>query len=205
MRKPELLLRASVAAVGAAVLVGVTGASIAGADDAEVDVSVEISELPDGVLAMTVDGTSAELTEDGSTAMERQFTGELPTVTVTDTRNPDDIPDGVFWYVLGSATDFTGDAGQAPIGAQYLGWAPRLIDGGASGLVGEGPDVDGELDGGDGLVDQELLASTFDSGTVVSEGSWTATADLTLRAPATVDAGTYSSVLTLSLFEDEAS
>jgi hypothetical protein len=182
-------------------LVGVAGAALAQEDTADVDVSVEISDLGEGVLAMTVDGSSAVLTEDGSTEMVRQFTGELPTVTVTDTRNPGDIPDGAFWYVVGSASQFSGDAGQNPIGAEYLGWAPRLIDGGDSGLVAEGDEVDSELDGGPGLVDQELLAMAFDSTTVNPEGSWTATADLALRVPATTQAGTYVSVLTLSLFE----
>jgi hypothetical protein len=103
--------------------------------------------------------------------------------------------------VVGSATDFAGDDAQDPIGGEYLGWTPRLIDGGDSGLVAEGDPVDGELDGGPGLVDQELLAMAFDSGQIVTEGSWTATADLTLRVPTTVQPGTYTSTLTLSLFE----
>jgi hypothetical protein len=201
MRKPELMARATAAAAGVAMLVGVAGAAFAQANSTDVDVSVEIDALTDGVLAMTVDGSSANLAEEGSTATVRQFVGQLPTVTITDTRNPDDIPDGAFWYVVGSATEFTGESGQAPIGAQYLGWTPELIDGGDSGLVAEGDEVDGELDGGPGLVDQELLAMAFDSSHIAPEGSWTATADLTLRVPATVTPGAYTSVLTLSLFE----
>jgi hypothetical protein len=34
-----------------------------------------------------------------STPTVRQFTGSLPTVTVTDTRLPDQIPAGAGWYV----------------------------------------------------------------------------------------------------------
>ncbi|MGC5033980.1 hypothetical protein ACLQ2T_29290, partial [Micromonospora sp. DT229] len=50
-----------------------------------------------------------------------------------------------------------------------------------------------------GLVDQELLVSTFDSG-AVTPGAYTVDADLFLRTPADVAAGAYTSTLTLSLF-----
>ena len=115
----------------------------------------------------------------------------------------DDIPAEAGWYVLGTASDFTSSTGDT-IGAENLGWAPNLIDGGDSGLVAEGDVVDTAIDGGPdgvGLVDQELLAITNDSAGVAEEGSWTANAALTLKTPTTVDAGDYSSTLTLSLFE----
>jgi hypothetical protein len=206
MDKRGVFARCSVAAVAAALLVGVAGAAIAdeyGNDDVEVNVAISELDEP-GVLAMSVAGSSATLTESGSTATVRQFTGSLPTVTVTDTRTAEEIPDGAFWYVLGSSTDFTGDAGQPGIGAGHLGWAPQLIDGGESGLVAEGDQVDTVLDAGPnnvGLVDQELLAMAFDSEAVAAEGQWTATADLYLRTPATVAPGNYTATLTLSLFE----
>ena len=206
MDKRGVFARCSVAAVAAALLVGVAGAAIAdeyGNDDVEVNVAISELDEP-GVLAMSVAGSSATLTESGSSATVRQFTGSLPTVTVTDTRTAEEIPDGAFWYVLGSSTDFTGDAGQPGIGAGHLGWAPQLIDGGESGLVAEGDQVDTVLDAGPnnvGLVDQELLAMAFDSEAVAAEGQWTATADLYLRTPATVAPGNYTATLTLSLFE----
>ena len=206
MEKRRVFARCSVAVVGAALLVGVAGAAIADEyGDQDVDVNVAITELDEpGVLAMSVAGSSTTLTEDGSTATVRQFTGALPTVTVTDTRTAEEIPDGAFWYVLGSSSDFTGDAGQPAIGAGHLGWAPSLIDGGESGLVSAGDEVDTVLDTGPnavGVVDQELLAMAFDSEAVASEGSWTATADLFLRTPATVAPGDYTATITLSLFE----
>jgi hypothetical protein len=206
MEKRRVFARCSVAVVGAALLVGVAGAAIADEyGDQDVDVNVAITELDEpGVLAMSVAGSSTTLTEDGSTATVRQFTGALPTVTVTDTRTAEEIPDGAFWYVLGSSSDFTGDAGQPAIGAGHLGWAPSLIDGGESGLVAAGDEVDTVLDTGPnavGVVDQELLAMAFDSEAVASEGSWTATADLFLRTPATVAPGDYTATITLSLFE----
>src|SRR5690606_33374566 len=107
-----------------------------------------------------------------------------PTVTVTDTRDASQIPDEVGWYVVGSSTDFEGDAGQSNIGADHLGWDPELIDGGDSGLITEGDQVDTVLDdppNNVGLVDQELLAMAVDSQIVHPEGQWTATADLFLR------------------------
>ncbi|PPG08362.1 MULTISPECIES: hypothetical protein [unclassified Rathayibacter] len=207
MKKNALAARCAAVLAGAALLTAVAGAAVAEENygDQDVDVNVSIAELTEpGVLAMTVAGTSTDLTETGSTELVRQFTGTLPTVTVTDTRTADEIPADAGWYVLGSASEFTGDAGQEPIGADHFGWTPRLLDGGDSGLVTEGDQVDTVLDDSDdavGLVDQELLALALDSGAVAEEGQWTASADLFLRTDATVEAGDYTGQLTLSLFE----
>ncbi|MDP9841637.1 hypothetical protein [Streptosporangium lutulentum] len=174
---------------------------------ADVEVRVEIEPIKEpGVLAMSIAADSVALSEDGSTLENRQFLGTLPTVTVTDTRTMEEVPSGGAWAVLGNASDFVGDSGQTPISAGHLGWKPRLIDGGETGLVAEGEEVVTVLDeptqpgNNVGLVDQELLASTFDSGEVAG-GAYTVNADLFLRTPADVAAGSYSSKLTLSLFE----
>ncbi|GAA1937860.1 hypothetical protein GCM10009717_00350 [Agromyces allii] len=192
-------------------LVGIAGVAAAEEQygDGAVDIGVQIAELTEpGVLAMTVANTATTLTENGSTPTQRQFTGQLPTVTVTDTRTAEEIPAGAGWYVIGTSSDFIGDAGQPAIGAGHLGWAPHLIDGGDSGLVAEGDVVDTVMDDGDpdagapyGLVDQELLALAIDSGAIAPEGQWTANADLYLRTPANVAPGAYTATLTLSLFE----
>ena len=201
------LLRGTAGLAGGLLLLGVAGTAYAAEaeiGDDVVEVTVDIAPLTaPGSLSMTVAGDSTALTENGSTGAIRQFTGALPVVTVTDTRDSADIPAGAGWYVLGSAGDFTSTSGDV-IGAENLGWAPNLIDGGDSGLVAEGDVVETALDGGAdgvGLVDQELLAITDDSAGIAEEGSWTADADLTLKTPATVNAGDYSSTLTLSLFE----
>ncbi|GGM60437.1 hypothetical protein GCM10011608_51840 [Micromonospora sonchi] len=158
------------------------------------------------MLALSVAADSVALSENGSTLLVRQFVGTLPTVTVTDTRTADEVPAGSAWAVVGSATDFVGNAGQEPIGAGHLGWRPRLLDGGDTGLVAEGEEVVTVLDeptqpgNNVGLVDQELLVSTFDSGAVAG-GEYAVNAELFLRTPANVAAGAYSSTLTLSLFE----
>lgn len=207
MNRHKFLARGAAVSTAAALLLGVAGMAMADQNhgDQDVDVNVGITEVVDGgVLAMSVAGTATALTEDGSTPAVRQFKGTLPIVTVTDTRSPDEIPAGAGWYVLGTSTDFAGGAGQPAISASHLGWAPRVINGGGSGQVTEGDRVDTSMDSGSnavGLVDQELLALTQNSGAIASEGQWTANADLFLRTPATVAPGNYVAKLTLSLFE----
>src|SRR5690606_23881349 len=119
--------------------------------------------------------------------------------TVTDTRTADQVPDGAFWTVLGSATDFTKSGGGEAISASNLGWVPTLLQGDGESFISVGDDVAAEVDGGRGLVDEELLYLA-DSADAVG-GTWSANADLKLRLPADVAPGSYSSVLTLSLFE----
>ncbi|GAA1823274.1 hypothetical protein [Agromyces salentinus] len=205
--------RATAVTVGA-MLLAVGAAAAANADesigaDSTVDVSVEVAPVTEpGVLAMSVAGSGVALTEgESGEPTVREFTGQLPTVTVTDTRTSDEIGDAAAWYVLGTTSDFVGDAGQEPIGAGHLGWRPNLIDGGDSGLVAVGDEVvtviDAPTQGGNnvGLVDQELFASAWDSEDVAPDGAWTADADLFLRTPSDVAPGSYTSTLTLSLFE----
>lgn len=194
-----------------AVLAGVLGlpaqALAEPGDSGEVRVTVDIEEIDEpGVLTMSIAANSIALSEDGSTLLVRQFVGTLPTVTVTDTRTPEEVPGGAAWAVLGSATNFVGDAGQAPISAGHLGWKPKLIDGGDTGQVAEGEEVVTVLDeptqpgNNVGLVDQELLVSTFDSEAVTGD-AYSVSAGLYLRTPADAAAGKYSSTMTLSLFE----
>lgn len=201
MRKIEPI-RLGAVAVGVGILLSVGAAASAeeyGTD--EVDVTVDVVQLDEpGVLAMTVAGTSATLTENGSDELVRQFTGQLPAVTVTDTRTADEVPAGAAWYVLGSATDFVGDAGQPAIDAANLGWAPAIVGDDSEGQVFAGEPVEGAVDGGAGISDTELLFSTLGSADV-TPGSWSASAALTLRTAADVAPGQYGSVITLSLFE----
>jgi hypothetical protein len=208
MKKREMIARVAAGAAGAVLLVGVAGAAFAdddyGTDD--VDVNVNITELPEtGVLAMTVAGNATSLTETGTDPTVREFTGTLPTVTVTDTRvYPDRISPDAFWYVLGTSSDFTGDAAQPDITADHLGWAPALVGGTDPGEVAAGDQVDTVLDSGPdavGLVDQELLAMASSSQAINPTGAWSVNAALFLKTPITVVPGSYTATLTLSLFE----
>jgi len=198
--------RIAAGTTGFILLAGLWGGSVAFAEDqhgtGDVEVTVDIGEsVGPGVLAMSVSGSSVALTEDGSTDLVRQFTGKLPTVTVTDTRSADDIPEGAWWYVVGSVSDFTGNTGQDSIPAEQMGWTPALVQDSPSGLVSEGDEVGTSLEGDVGLVDQELLAMVWDSKEVNPEGTWAANADLFLQTAPSVEEGQYSATLTLSLFE----
>ena len=209
MRTREMITRVAAGAAGAVLLVGVAGAAFAddedyGSDD--VDVNVQIQEYPEpGLLAMTVAGSATTLTETGTDPTVREFTGTLPTVTVTDTRVfPDRIDPSAFWYVLGTSSDFAGDAGQPDISAGHLGWAPALAGATDPGEVAAGDQVDTVMDTGPdavGLVDQELLAIASSSADINPTGSWSVDAGLFLKTPITVAPGAYTATLTLSLFE----
>ncbi|ROS72145.1 hypothetical protein [Cellulomonas sp. PhB143] len=192
------------------VLVGAVGmgsAAVAADGDSDgIPVHVDIDSItPEGSLSMTVADGGVELTEDGSTDDVRQFTGTTPTVTVTDNRAVEDIPDGVAWAVVGQASEFTdADDASKTIGPEYLGWTPALLSESSTGEVAAGEPVSSVEDDGSGaptvgLEGQELLVSTF--GSADETGSWDVNADLALRTPADVEAGSYSSTLTLTLME----
>lgn len=193
--------RIGIAALGVGILTAVgSGAATAAVEDT-IDVSVQIEPNAEpGALALTVAGDAAPLTEGEPIGTDRVFTGTLPTVTVTDTRLPETVDPAAFWYVVGSITDFAGDAGQPDIvSADTFGWQPALVDGGTGdGEVAPGDDVaPGE---GFGAEDFELLSNVYNSADA-APGSYSANAGLILRTPGTVAPGSYSATLTLSLFE----
>lgn len=206
MNKRGLLARSVVGALGGCLLVSVAGAAIAApVENDDVDINVSIDALPsEGALTMTVADTETSLTEvDSADPALREFTGVLPTVTVSDDRT--DAPEGVYWYVTGQSSDFTGASNE--IEAGNLGWAPNLITDN-DGEVTEGDVVDTVLDSGVnavGLEGEELLVLSLDSAEAqAANGSWQADAALTLKTLADVTPGDYSAVLTLTLWEDEA-
>ncbi|MFI7642914.1 hypothetical protein [Nonomuraea sp. NPDC049400] len=207
MNRTTPILAAAMLGVALAAGVGVAGPAAADDDpDNGIDVSVTIEpNTTPGQVSMTVaDNGGVALQENGSNAAARQFVGTLPTVTVTDTRRPEDIPAGDFWAVVGQAGEFTATSGSAPpIGPQYLGWRPRLLSDSSSGAVAAGEPVSSVISDGSGaptvgLQGQELLVSTANSADEI--GTWQVNADLALRTPADVAAGEYHTTLTLSLF-----
>jgi hypothetical protein len=203
--------RIGLATLGLALLTGGTAfAEDQVGDPQEVAMTVMVEGAAEpGLLYMTVAGNAVTLNE--TTSLDpalRLFTGSLPDVTVTDTRDPGSIDPGVYWSVVGTAADFVGDAGQDAIPAGRLGWEPLLADDVDPLSVYVGPKVLTTADSPTstppdnvGLVDQELLAIADNSAGIASEGSWTASANLFLKADSDVEPGTYVSTLTLSLFE----
>ncbi|GAB3904915.1 hypothetical protein GCM10027612_73590 [Microbispora bryophytorum subsp. camponoti] len=167
-------------------------------------VTIEPTTTP-GQISMTVaDNDGVSLQENGSDATARQFVGTLPTVTVTDTRRPEDIPAGEFWAVVGQSSQFVAaDDPAKTIGPEYLGWKPRLLSESTTGAVAAGEPVSSVIGDGTGapevgLEGQELLVSTANSADEI--GTSQVNADLALRTSTDVAAGEYHSTLTLSLF-----
>lgn len=202
---------ASVGLLGGLVIVGVGGVAVAeetGSDGVEVGVTIQ--ERQAGALSLSVAAGDETLVEvDGASDDYREFTGVLPDVTVTDTRSA--APEGVYWYVTGQASDFVGTTGQDPITPDHLGWAPTLVTEGGNGEVAEGEEVLTSIDESTnpsvpnnvGLAGEELLQLALDSEDArAANGTWTANAALTLKTPNDVEPGSYSSTLTLTLFED---
>lgn len=208
MNKRGLFARTAAGALGGMLLLGGAGAAIADeVDNSDVDVTVDIAALPPvGALTMTVADDSAVLTEVASGDEDiRQFNGTLPTVTVTDDR--EEVPAGLYWYVVGQTSDFTGP-GTSTLPAGHLGWAPKLLTEG-NGEVSEGGEVGTVLDpqtdpNNVGIgTGEDLLALALDSGEAATVGEWKANADLFLKTPVDVAPGSYSATLTLTLWEDE--
>ncbi|MFB8387461.1 hypothetical protein ACFC3F_10035 [Microbacterium sp. NPDC055910] len=204
MMKRSTLTRAGGIAFGALLLAS-AGTAVATADeidDGTVDINVEITDrYPSGVLALSVAANDTALEEvDSGDPLVREFTGVLPTVTVTDTRST--VPDSP-WFVLGTASAFV--SGDDSISADHLGWSPALAaDYGTA--IEVGGDIEGVLDDEDseGLAyaDGELLYLNTDQVATYDQGSWSANAALNLKVAAeNAASGSYTSVLTLSLFE----
>lgn len=195
------------ALLGAAVL----SAPLAAADDIPVDgeggVELTLTVEDTGELFMTVDtATPVVLAEEAGApdAVNRTFTGTLPTVTVTDTRSS--VPEDVAWSVTGQSTDFVHEDDDAvTISNEYLGWVPALVDTpDDNGQVGAGAEVEPVTEGGAGFTSGiDLLVGAYNSGEAQGESDeWQADAELRLVAPADdILAGNYSATLTLSLFE----
>ena len=90
------------------------------------EVSAQIIVAEADALSMEVADNELILQEHDSDGDYRLFTGQLPEVTVLDGRDGDQIPEGVFWYTLGQAEDFTGPA---TVSAANLGWEPAVFAG----------------------------------------------------------------------------
>lgn len=193
------------AGVAASAVLGslLAGAGTAAAEDPGVPINVLVQDA--GALSMSVDLTPVNLTENGSDDDIRRFTGELPVVTVTDTRL--DIPEDTWWAVVGQTSDFAQAADPSKIiPGGYLGWTPALVDGPADDTVLPGGEIESVADGGDGLEEGYELLFFSDTATAAAENrtEWKANADLELAVPfEELEPGAYSATLTLSLFEDE--
>lgn len=151
----------------------------------DVDDDTEENPLPDNRFSWMIDaatgGVSLGLIP--GNADEVRFGGQLPGVTVIDTRNS-----APAWSLSGQVSDFSGG-----VSGKFLGWTPRLSSPGAGAVPGG--DVLSGLLAGDGLRSPSLLASAPAGH---EKGAATIGADLDLRLPISTPAGTYSATLTIT-------
>lgn len=159
-----------------------------------VPVQAEIPEGEDGVLALTVAdfGEAVQLSAPENVGDRLRLTGALPEVTVTDSRTAAQAGTGG-WAVSGQADTFT--SASRSLTADHLGWTPTVLTP-RPGLTA-GAAVATVMDAGPGLATPSRLAVAD------AEGRWgsaTVGADLLMEVPTDVQPGTYTGMMTLSLF-----
>ncbi|MDR1432317.1 MAG: alkaline phosphatase [Propionibacteriaceae bacterium] len=135
-----------------------------------------------GALSMRVTRVAEPVQFAGSGSL---WNAALPAVTVRDTRTDVQAQAGG-WTLAGRADDFT--AGNRVIGAENLGWTPRVVssEGGvAPGQAGAALDAPATL----AAANQASRLGTSVIG-----------ADLALTPPGSADSGRYGSEITLTLF-----
>ena len=140
-----------------------------------------------GSFIFTVTASAATLT---GTVHPLVLGGNLPDMTVTDTRNS-----RPGWSVRGQVSDFTGSgtAADSVISGNQLGWTPSgAVTGGAT----LGPQVDPARPGL-GSIPAVLASAAAGSGF----GTDTLGARLVLDIPATAPVGTYNVILTITCVE----
>ncbi|GAB3820506.1 hypothetical protein GCM10028820_26660 [Tessaracoccus terricola] len=165
------------------------------ADTSEgIPVEAVIPEGENGVLALTVAdyGSGLALSEPENVGDRLRLTGELPEVTVSDSRTAQQAGLGG-WAVTVQADAFASEA--RTITADHLGWTPEVLTP-VAGLEAGAP-VASVLDGGPGLGTPAELASADSEGRF---GSATLGADLQLEVPVGTQPGAYQGQLTVTLF-----
>lgn len=160
----------------------------------EIPVEATIPEGENGVLALSIAdfGESVQLSAPENVGDRLRMTGQLPEVTVTDSRTAQQAGLGG-WSVSGQADAFTSE-GQT-LTADHLGWTPQVLTP-RPGLMAGAP-VETVLDDGPGLETPADLASANAQGRF---GSASMTAALELEVPVGTQPGTYTGAMTVSLF-----
>ncbi|KGM13605.1 alkaline phosphatase [Cellulomonas bogoriensis] len=159
----------------------------AGADGITVTATIP-EKLAAGSLALSVAGDAVELGEADNLGDRLRMVGVLPTVAVTDSR-----AEATGWSVSGQSTDLLSSG--ARLRAGHLGWKPVVVAGRDGVTAGE--NVTSVLDGGTGVAVPATLATADATGRI---GTAELSADLLLDVPVSTRAGTYSGVVTVSLF-----
>lgn len=148
----------------------------------------------DGHLALTVApyGDAVELSAADNAGDRLRFSGDLPEVTVTDSRSAERAGQGG-WAVSGQADTFR-SAGQS-VSAAHLGWTPTVLT--PRPGLSAGASVATALDDGPGLAGARRLASANAEGRY---GTAKLGAELAFDVPVDTQPGSYTGMLTVSLF-----
>jgi len=159
-----------------------------------ISVTATIPEAGPGVLALTVadQGSGVELGAPVNAGDRLRFTGALPEITVTDSRTAEQAATGG-WAVSGQADTFVSSV--RSVTADNFGWTPSVATPRAG--VTAGAAVATALGGGTGLGTAKQLAS---ADTVGRWGTAKLGASLVLEVPVDTQPGTYTGMMTLSLF-----
>lgn len=145
-----------------------------------------------GSLSMTVADGPVAFGEPTTEGDNFRFSGQLPTVSVTDSRN-DAQAAGGGWTVSGQASDLLN--GGSRLRAESLGWTPK-VGAPRDGLM-LGDAVSTKLAGGAGLTAPATLATASND---ARGGTTEVSADIVLDAPKSTRSGQYTGSLTVSLF-----
>ncbi|WP_018681374.1 hypothetical protein [Actinokineospora enzanensis] len=157
------------------------------ANEQDVRVTVPEKEQP-GEFVWTIDGGNGLVDLGTAKAAGDHYlaTGSINPVRVTDTR-----AGAPTWSVSAQVSDFS--ANGTSFDGKYLGWAPKATENSGGAVAGAA--VASGFDGGTGLKQPATLGSAaLDH----AKGSVLLGADLQLKVPASVGAGTYDATLTLT-------
>ncbi|HEY2638297.1 MAG TPA: hypothetical protein VGI66_00230 [Streptosporangiaceae bacterium] len=161
-------------------------------------VVINVTVAASGTLTVTVAPGPANLTVSGLVA-----TGNLPNVTILDTRN--NFPG---WSVSGQESNFTSSAlPSTPISGNQLGWAPAAATG-SNTFDGTHVVLGGTVaPASPGLGTTAAVLALAHAGFGADPSgttSWIATAGLTLDIPVTTTAGAYTGNLTVTYLTSQA-
>jgi glucuronoarabinoxylan endo-1,4-beta-xylanase len=161
-----------------------------------IPISADIDAAGEGSLALSVAafGDVLDLGAADSVGDRLRASGELPELTVTDSRTAAQAGEGG-WSVTGRADTFRGPQ---EYGGEHLGWSPQLRDGDPG--VELGSDVSTVLAGGEGLAPSRILARADQHSRT---GSTRLSADLSLELPIETAPGVYTGAIIISLFPED--
>ncbi|MGO1183118.1 MAG: ExeM/NucH family extracellular endonuclease [Micrococcaceae bacterium] len=165
--------------------------------EGDIPIEAEIPGLPGdddddndqpGSLVLSIQDGTATLGNQRNAGDRLRVTGELPSVSVTDTRRT-----GAGWAVSGQSSELSADG--ETVTADHLGWAPFVTD--STHGATPGSKTPGVLSGGEGLSVPAILGSATEQTRL---GTSDLAADLVLEVPVDTEAGTYTGALSVSLF-----